>query len=186
MKRITFDHIQKRKKELEVLKRTLDGYAHEALRASKRAIFAFQRGDGKEAGELLGVARDNVRLGTKIVFKQPLLTGDGQWRAALEEYTEATLFGTYLDGEMRAPDECAEYPDVLLGGLSDTAGELARYAVLRATERDKKAVESAYKTALHIVELFAALDLTGSLRAKFDQSKSHLRKIEDIRYDLSK
>lgn len=186
MKKISFEQIQRSKKELEKLKKTLDGHAHEALRSSKRAIFAFQRNDYKEADALLKVAKDNVKAGMKIAFKEPLLVGDGSWRAALEEYTEATLFGTYLEGAMRAPDECSKYPDVLLGGLSDTAGELARYAVLRATEHDADAVEQAYKTALMIVELLAALDLTGSLRAKFDQSKSHLRKIEDIRYDLSR
>jgi hypothetical protein len=31
----------------------------------------------------------------------------------------------------------------------------------------------------------AAMNLTGSLRNKFDQGKQHLRRLEDIRYDLS-
>ena len=73
----------------------------------------------------------------------------------------------------------------MIGGISDAAGEIARYAMLRATARDIKEVDRLYAVAFSIVEMLLALDLTGSLRSKFDQAKQHLRKIEEIRYDLS-
>lgn len=186
MKQFKPAEIAKRKRAIESERLKLAQSAQETLKSSKRAIFAFQREDRKIGVSLLDQARVALRNGSAIVRKQTSLAGDGVWTAALEEYTEAAMFASFLDGKLMLPDETMDQTDAILGGLADTAGEIARHAVLKATQHDKTSVERAHKTVLEIVEFLAGLDLTGSLRSKFDQSKQHLRKIEDIRYDLSK
>ncbi len=181
---ITLSAIGKHKQHLEIERKRLIAAAQEALNLSKRAIFSSHRNDAER--KVLDQARISIKLGQSIIKKNPQLAGEGVWRAAMEEFAEAWLFESFLKGKITVPDECKDEPDAILGGLSDCAGEIARYAVLMATEHDAKAVDRAHAVVLEIVELLAALDLTGSLRSKFDQSKQHLRKIEDIRYDLSR
>lgn len=160
--------------------------ADEARRQSKLAIFAMQRDEVPQGKQKLEAARKLIQACAKQIKRQPTLVGESSWGSALEEYCEAHLFATYLDGKLSLPVEVENEPDVILGGLADLAGEIARHSVLRATVKDRRSLEKAHEIALKIVETLAALDLTGSLRAKFDQTKQHLRKIEDLRYDLSK
>ncbi|MFZ6015164.1 MAG: translin family protein [Patescibacteria group bacterium] len=178
--------IKKRKQEYEDLRKKLVTISQEILRASKGAIFAIQRDDSATARIKLATAKSNVANGLKLVAKTPILNADGQWRASIEEYAEAFIFMNYLQGKLTTPKELEAYPDAILGGLSDAAGEMARYSVLRATAGDKQSVEKMHQAVVSIVETLADLDLTGSMRSKFDQSKQHLRRIEDVRYDLSK
>lgn len=186
MKPFNFKRIQKLKKTLEADRVLLDSKADEARRQAKLAIFALQRHESFRAKDCLKQSRDLIRACVTLVKKRPLLAAESSWKSALEEYTEAHLFETYLQGHLSVPVEAENHPDVVLGGLSDLAGEIARYSILRATERDRKSIEEAHQVVLKIVDMLAALDLTGSLRSKFDQTKQHLRKIEDLRYDLSK
>jgi len=178
--------IAKKKRAYESARASLNQHAQLALRTSKRAIFAFQRNDSVNGGKLLDEASASLHSAAIIVRKRPDMAAEGSWSAALEEYTEAVAFASFLSGKLALPDETADDCDAILGGLADAAGEIARYAVLRATERDRESVERGYQTVLQIVDLLASLDLTGNLRSKFDQTKQHLRKIEDIRYDLSR
>jgi len=177
--------IAKRKKAYETARASLNLHAQLALRTSKRAIFAFQRNETSNGGKLLDEASSALRAAAVIIRKQPDMASENTWSAAREEYTEAVAFASFLTGKLALPDEIADDPDAVLGGLADAAGEIARYSVLRATEHDRSSVERGYQTVLQIVDLLASLDLTGNLRSKFDQTKQHLRKIEDIRYDLS-
>lgn len=186
MKQFNFKRIQKLKKSLEADRIVLDSKADEARRQAKLAIFALQRHEAARAKDCLGESRNLIRACLGLVRRRPLLAGESGWKSALEEYTEAHLFETYLHGHLSVPAEAENHPDVVLGAMSDLAGEIARYSILRATERDRNSIEEAHRTVLKIVDMLAALDLTGSLRSKFDQTKQHLRKIEDIRYDLSK
>lgn len=186
MKNLDFKKIQNNKKALEVDRKGFYTKADEARRQAKLAIFALQRNDSKRAISCLKESQSLIKSCAALIKRRPLLSEESSWYSALEEYTEAHLFDSYLKGKLSLPVEAENNPDAILGGLADLAGEIARYSILRATERDKKAIEDAHRTVLKIVEVLAALDLTGSLRSKFDQTKQHLRKIEDIRYDLSR
>lgn len=186
MKNFNLSKIYKGKKALEADKKVLYAKSDEARRLAKLAIFAMQRDDGKKAADCLKDSATLIKSGLDMMKKNPLLNGEPGWKSALEEYTEAKLFSSYLEGRLAIPAEAEQNPDALLGGLSDLAGEIARHSVLRATAKDRTAIENAHKTVLAIVDALAELDLTGSLRSKFDQSKQHLRKIEDLRYDLSR
>ncbi|MFA5935237.1 MAG: hypothetical protein WC787_00050 [Patescibacteria group bacterium] len=170
----------------ERARRELQAVASQVLSRSKRVIFKLQRGENTEAASDLKDIGGMIVAGKKIVGRDAALSHEGVWRAALEEATEAMLFERFLlKGSLDGLKLPTDDPEILVGGMSDFIGELARFAVLRATEGDDAAVERFYAMAESIIEALLQLDLTGGLRSKFDQAKQHLRKLEDIRYDMS-
>jgi len=173
-------------KALSVARRELQSNASDILGASKRAVFAIQRGDSKAADTELGSARKSVGKGKAIVKKESRLLGEGMWRAGLEEYTEAVLYNDAIAGrKIGIVKEVEGDPDTYLGALSDLTGELTRSAVLAATERKVKEVKRLHVLVREAVEFLLTLDLTGSHRQKFDQAKQNLRKIEEIAFNVS-
>lgn len=186
MKGAEWRNIEKLKRQIDTDRVKLSELSSELLRVSKRAIFALQRSDKTEATTRLNKADQLLKAGLKLISKQAVLRTEGVWKAAIEEYAEARIFESFLKGKLSYPKLLKDYPDAIYGGLADAAGEMARMSVLSATQGDKDTVERAHQVTVQIVEHLASLELTGGLRAKFDQSKQHLRRIEDIRYDLSK
>lgn len=175
-----------RMRALDQAKRELQTISAEALGASKRAIFAFHREDREGGRGQLEEARRGLERGWKIVKKQPRIIHEGSWRAAQEEFVEADLFAQYLEsGKIGQVHGVSEDPDIFLGGLSDLTGELVRRAVSLATRRETKTIERIFEDVSVVIELLLKMDLTGSLRTKVDQAKQNLRKLEEIRYDLT-
>lgn len=102
--------------------------------------------------------------------------------------TEARVFQSYLlRRTIPTKDEveicnCEEY----LGGLMDFVGELNRFAVLAATQRDKAAVEHARETAERVQVQLMKFDFrNGNLRRKYDGIKYSVKKMEQIIYEMS-
>lgn len=155
-----------------------------AQQAAKLAVFAAQRGDLKEAERLISEASRTLALAAKQAPRLgPSVTGS--FRAAQEEYAEARLFVTYLaSGKLLAPAALKVPDEAYLGALSDFVGELARYCVKLATAGQAKTVGTVVADATAAVHFLAEVNLTGNLRSKFDQAKQHLRKLEDIAYDI--
>ena len=99
--------------------------------------------------------------------------GDG--RAPLLLLGDAALLGADL--------QPAEY----LGGVCDLVGEIGRWAVRRATDRDAPAVAEALESA---VAVQTALLLLGSaaprgLHKKGDALRAAVTKLQTLRYELS-
>lgn len=181
-----FSTLRRNIERLDSTRRELQRLSAEAQRLSKQAIFSLQRGDTKRATELLNEADGLYQKGDVLVKKEPRLHAEGIWRASLEENAEARFFERAIQGvSLFAGRQLAEEPDIVLGGLSDCVGELVRQATLSATAHDAKRVEVLYVVVVEIVEFLTSLDLTGPLRSKGDQARSHLRRFEEIRYDLS-
>ncbi|MDD2326605.1 MAG: hypothetical protein PHW63_11545 [Alphaproteobacteria bacterium] len=158
-----------------------------AQRLAKQAIFSFHRADEAKGLEQLAEAREKLLAGKKLIAHDPRLMGEGVWRAALEEFCEASFFAKSVTGDdLFPPQDITEDTDILLGALSDLVGEMVRVAVNAAIERDKAKVEGIYEQAVLLVEFILSMDLTGGLRSKADQARQHLRRMEEIRYDLSK
>ncbi len=167
-------------------RRKLVDLSAQAQHLSKQAIFTAQRGELKQAQELLAAAVALLKQGQALCRQVGELEYLGSYRAALEEFVEADLFTTYLKrGGVGRVSKVKVAPEVYLGGLSDMLGELVRYAVKLATEGKPTEVDKLAKFVTQVVGELAAMNLTGSLRNKFDQAKQHLRRLEDIRYDLS-
>lgn len=173
-----------RQSKQEAARRELLQVAQRLQGLSKRAIFAMHRGDQVEADKLLKEGLKLVSLGQKQSATVPVIAQDGAWRASREEFLEARLLASYLQ-EMSIAFLNQEDPEIVIGALSDLVGELVRQAVMEAVKGNKEAVEKMLSVGQQVVATLLEMDLTGSLRSKVDQAKSHLRRLEDIRYDLA-
>ena len=166
-------------------RRALSVKAGEALSASKRAIFALHRADAVTAKDLLDIAAAALVEVEQATKAFPDLDGEGVLRAALEEYAEARLFVQYIEtGSLGALEKRLMAPDIYLAGLSDTTGEIVRFALRQATEGNTAAVEKAFAAVETVITFLYELDLTGYLRTKFDQAKKNLRSLEQLRYEV--
>ena len=168
------------------VRETLRQYARDAQHRSKRAIFAYHRGNATDAKNLLKEAEASLKKAREAIKPFPELLEAGMYREGIEEYVEARLYEGFLTSQKILPhrDEWGSV-ETYIGGLSDATGEVSRWALGRATERDLDGVGSAAEFINQTVEFFFSLDLTGHLRNKVDQAKKNLRTIEQIRYDLS-
>lgn len=171
---------------LDKTRRQLQALSAEILGTAKRSVFATQRKDEKASMKELGTAIAKVKEAKKLVAKEPRLAGEGMWRAALEEYAEASMYHQAMTtGKVGTVPELPDDPDLYLGGLSDCTGELTRSAVLAATDRDFKEVKRLTDAVREAIEFMLTLNLTGTMRTKFDQAKGNLRKLEEVAFSLS-
>ncbi len=180
--------LKTRYEKIETARRSLQRLSAEAQRNAKQAIFAAQREESASAATQLASARALLLQGKKLTKTEPRLLSEGIWRAALEEYAEALVF-IQLAAEKTTIDwqeDLIEDPSTMLGGLSDAVGELVRLAIRSATARDVPRVERIAVTAEQLVDFLTSIDMTGPLRAKGDQARGHLRRLEDLRYDMSR
>lgn len=181
-----FSGIRKHNQSRQTLRRELIGKSNEALSSSKRAIFALHRGDFKAATSLLQKAEKLFKLCEGRFKRFPDLEYEGAYNAALEEYAEALLFEQYLQKKKLGKiHPRAMRPNVYLAGLSDTTGEIVRYAMSQVTQGNIKEAKRARETVEMVIEFMLDMDLTGYLRQKFDQGKRNLRRLEEMMYELS-
>lgn len=179
--RITKD-LQKQRNVREVVIRQ----TREALQQSKLAIFAVHRNEGSEAKKLVEHAGEQLKKLQHTLRDNSRFLNDGNLLAALEEFGEAWLVVEFARGKkLSFPKHPKLAPEQQIGALADFTGELGRRAVLQATERKYKDVEKIYKTVSEVVRHLAEADLTGQARQKFDEAKRNLKRIEEIRYELS-
>ena len=168
-------------KRREIIKQSGD-----ALHHAKRAIFALQRDNLKEAGAKLKETETIFKkLQTKYKPDNKVLS-EGAYRAAVEEYVEAVLFFQFLlTGKIGQIKSFPIDTDVYLAGLSDVPGELYRYAIYAATNRNEKMVKRCAQMSNDIVGELIEFNLTSYLRTKFDQAKQANQKLEQVVYELS-
>lgn len=164
----------------------VQGISSDILGCAKRSIFATQRGDTDAAKRELANAKRLVKRGKSVIAKMRRLESEGIWRAALEEYAEASLYNDAMRGKpIGSVPELPEDSDTYIGAISDLTGELTRSCVIAATDRNEEEVRRLSTLVRKAVEFLLRLDLTGSLRQKFDQAKQNLRKVEEIAFNLS-
>ncbi len=181
-----FAQLQKRYHGYNDARRHLIATSNEALSKSKRAIFAYHRDDAQEAQELLSQAEALFTQAERKFTKFPGLSHEGAYKAALEEYAEALLYGNWLTtGKFGKIHERAMSPVVYLAGLTDATGELVRYAVRQVTLGNTKEVARVHQSVTMVIEFLLDMDLTGYLRTKFDQAKKNLSRLEQMSYDLA-
>lgn len=178
--------MKKRYSTRSVLRRELIGRANDALSKSKRAIFALHRDDVTQASSLLQEAEKLFKSIEGNFKRFPNLKYEGAYKAALEEYAEASLFKLWFETrKLGKIDARAMEPEIYLAGLSDTTGEIVRYAMRQVSNGNTHAVEEAREVVTMVIEFFLEMDLTGYLRTKFDQAKKNLRRLEEMVYDLA-
>jgi predicted translin family RNA/ssDNA-binding protein len=158
----------------------------DALHHAKKSIFAVQRGDMSLA-LLERTHAETILVGLVTSYKKtPEFQLEGAFRAAIEEYVEATIFFQCVTNAPIKKITSVPIPDeVFIAGLADVPGELYRYALNKGTQHDIDEVLRVKVIAEDIVESLIEFDLTKQLRNKFDQAKSALHKIEQVAYELS-
>lgn len=165
----------------EIIKRSRDITKH-----SKAAIYALHRDEDAEAQAHLQDAQRAIAELLPRIAQDPTLRTGG-FSAGIEEYVEASAFlhflqeGSLLGRSAIQVSTAEEY----LGGLSDLTGELMRYAVNRATKRDKTSVQKIRDLVDAIYGQLVQFDFRNSdLRRKYDAVKYNLQKVENVLYDL--
>ncbi|GFR43963.1 hypothetical protein Agub_g5106, partial [Astrephomene gubernaculifera] len=154
---------------------------------AKQAVYSLHRGEAARAEQQLDKTESLARELLPALAKYPSLR-PGSYSAAIEEYAEAKAFSVFLrEGRLVRSEELplAE-PEEFLGGVLDFTGELNRYAVARATQRDRAAVQRCRDLVDGLMGRFLQFDLrNGSLRKKFDALKYTLKKMESTLYELA-
>lgn len=167
-------------------RRTVIKDAGDVLHVSKRAIFAIQKGELDDAKKKIDSAAHMLASLEKKYRKDPRVPFEGSYRAALEEYVEACLLYQWVTTKKIGKITGAKIDsESYVAGLADVVGELYRFAIAAAIERDYALVEECAQTARRIVGELIEFDLTKYLRNKFDQAKHASQKIDHIMYELS-
>lgn len=165
-------------------RRQIISRANIVLHDSKRVIFSLHRGDVQKAASSLAEIEDNLKQLEKK-FSYSRLTKEGAYNAAVEEYVEAKMFANVLGSKkIDTIKGLSVSVDAYLGGICDLVGELVRLATNRAAEGKFDEVEKYKVIANDIIAELVEFDMTGYLRTKYDQAKGHLRKIEQVAYEV--
>jgi predicted translin family RNA/ssDNA-binding protein len=181
-----FDDLGDAHRQLVQHRRAIVVRAGEGTSLAKRAIFAFHRDDRVEATALLAKC---VVLDEELqqhVAASPLLADEGTYRAFLEEWTEAVLYGRYLDtGGVGAVPGHGVSSEAYLAALADLCGELQRRQVRLASSGNGAGAKAIHADIESVVGAMLGMDLEGYLRTKFDQARNALRRSEEVVYDLA-
>ena len=183
---------------LDAAREALIKRCREPQKLSKQAIYALHRGDLSGAAKQLDGAR---KLADAILREDlgayPSLRSQGTVRAMLEEFGEAVLFEAWLTGGAGQheilPSDAAALLDGRLdaseyfGAVCDLVGEVGRYAVRKATERDAAEVGEALATAAAVQSAVLAMGTSAprGLHKKLDGLRTSARKMETLLYELS-
>lgn len=179
--------IQKLKKEHSQAnseRRQIISLSNIVLHDSKRIIFSLHRGD-KEQAEKKFLEIEDILKKLDKKFGNKRINEEGSYKAAIEEYVEAKTFYLVLNSQKIQQIKGINISyDSYLGGLCDLNGELARLAINKAAKGEFKEVEKIKNFVEEIMAELIEFDMAGYLRTKYDQTRGHLRKIEQISYDI--
>lgn len=151
---------------------------------SKKTIFAIQRQDFKTAAAKIEENEKNLKNLAER-FGQGRLNKEGAYKAAAEEYLEGKTFYTVIKNkEISATPGLELDYEGYLGGICDLIGELVRYATNQAAAGKFADVAKIKKSAEDIMTQLIDFDMTGYLRTKYDQARGHLRKLEQMAYEI--
>lgn len=181
-----FDLVRQELLDYSAKRRGIIKEAGDAQFLAKKAIFALQRDDATEAQNYLGQA-EKILVDLNLKYKKDLgIFEEGSYKAALEEFVEASIFNQYLQKKNigKLPKIQVD-SDIFIGGLCDVPGELLRYSIKSATEKKYDEVKRCRQVADEIIVELVDMNLTGYNRQKFDQAKQALNKLEQVLYEVS-
>jgi len=178
------EQLKKDYSQQENQRRQIIALSNDVLFHSKKAIFALHRNDIEKANSKLEEMEDILaQLENKFSLKR--IEEEGAYRAAIEEYVEAKLLLMVLNNEKIDRIKSLHLNnDAYLGGICDLLGELVRKATNEAAAGNFNQVEKIKKFASDIMDQLIDFDMTGYLRTKYDQARGHLRKLEQMAYEI--
>mmetsp|Transcript_31716 Transcript_31716/g.40686 ORF Transcript_31716/g.40686 Transcript_31716/m.40686 type:complete len:570 (+) Transcript_31716:32-1741(+) len=180
------DEIRSRMEEYDATREKVIKDTRDVQKLSKNSIYSLHRGDFRKAEKQLSQALNLAKEIEPIIIEEPTLRF-GSYSNAMEEYAEAKLYQSWLQEKQLITIEQLEIVNTVeyLGGLMDMTGELGRYAVARATQRDTEGVQACRDTDLRILEMLLQISLPAKLYKKMDMVHSSARKLDNVLYELS-
>jgi predicted translin family RNA/ssDNA-binding protein len=168
----------------ESQRRQIISASNNILFEAKKTIFALQRQDFKLAASKLQEIETALK-NLEERFSAARCHQEGAYKAAVEEYLEGkTFYAVIKKQELAATPELHLDYEGYLGGICDLIGELVRYATNQAAAGKFGEVAKIKKQADDIMTQLLDFDLTGYLRTKYDQARGHLRKLEQMAYEI--
>lgn len=165
-------------------RRQIISRSNDVLFQAKKTIFALHREDMKLSAENFKLMELSLKKMEKD-FGYLRLKEEGAYQAAIEEYVEAkTLDAVIREKKISTIKGLKIGYDSYIGGLCDLIGEMVRLATNRSAKGDYKSASILKEKAEMIMMELLDFDLTGYLRTKYDQARGHLRKLEQISYDI--
>lgn len=176
--------LKKEYRAQESERRQIISASNNILFQAKKTIFSLQRQEFDLGREKLNEMEKMLKDLEKR-FGSPRLNQEGAYKAAAEEYLEAHTFyqiitGHKIDKVKGLKLDHSSY----LGGVCDLIGELVRYATNQAAKGAFGEVEKIKKISEDIMSGLLDFDMTAYLRTKYDQARGHLRKLEQMAYDI--
>jgi len=170
-------------RENEVNRRKIISSSNEILFKSKKTIFSLQKGDKKTAEINLSELENSLNKMFSNFGKNRLLK-EGAFKAAAEEYMEAYVFFNIIYNKSIIQNKLDLDYESYLGGICDAIGEMVRFATNNAAAGKFSITSKMKKQAEIIMEDLLDFDFTGYLRTKYDQARGHLRKLEQMSYEI--
>ena len=181
-------------KREQVIKRCRD-----VQKLSKVSIFSLHRNEKEKARKQLNDAMCKAQsISLEFSFSTEPELRSGSFQNAMEEWVEGRLFEHWLDTDgihILTPDELQSEltaplkmtSEEYLGGLVDFTGEIGRWAVLKATQRDKVAVEKALAADLtvEVAMIHLGTCMPGKMNKKSSALRNNVKKLEHVLYELS-
>ncbi|MDO9510075.1 MAG: hypothetical protein Q7J14_02175 [Candidatus Magasanikbacteria bacterium] len=181
-----FKEVRKELLNYATKRREVIKFAGDAQFLAKKTIFSLQGGNLIESKKILAESK-KIILELNKKFKATVeLFDEGSFKAALEEYVEAELFLSFVENKkITKIKDLKINSNIYIGGLCDVPGEILRFAIKSATERNIKEVKRCYTWAEEIINEMVDMNLTGYNRQKFDQAKQALNKLQQVVYEVS-
>ncbi|MCB9798206.1 hypothetical protein H6758_00600 [Candidatus Nomurabacteria bacterium] len=181
-----FKKVRKEFHTYALVRRDVIKHAGDALHHAKRAIFETHRGNMGEAKAKIMEAEKYILELHKKYKKYPQIHNEGSYQAAVEEIVESILFYQFANGQkLSKPKTLQVADDVFLAGLCDLPGELYRFSIKAATDKDHETVKRCVEQAQAIIGEITEFDFTKYLRTKADQARGAMHKLEIVAYELS-
>lgn len=176
--------LKKDYKENEKERRQIINASNSILFNAKKSIFSMQRQQFDEAKLMLKeIEKSFADLEKK--FGSNRLKKEGAYKAAAEEYLEGkTFYQLIQEKEITDVKKLNLDYESYLGGICDLIGELVRYATNQAAKGNFEEVSKIKEKADSIMAQLIDFDMTGYLRNKYDQARGHLRKLEQMTYEI--
>ena len=178
------DTLKKDYQANESERRQIISASNNILFEAKKIIFSLQRQDFKTA-ETKITELEKMFVNLESRFGAERLKKEGAYKAAAEEYLEGKTFYLVIKKKdiTAVKDLHLDY-ESYLGGICDLIGEMVRYATNQAAKGKFSEVAKIKKAAEDIMTQLIDFDMTGYLRTKYDQSRGHLRKLEQMAYEI--
>ena len=178
------DDLKKSYQANESERRQIISASNQLLFEAKKIIFALQRQDFEVAeAKLTEMEKGLASLEKRFGYAR--LAAEGAFKAAAEEYLEGKTFYLVIKKKPITPVAGLSLGyESYLGGICDLIGELVRYATNQAAKGKFSEVTKIKKAADDIMAQLIDFDMTGYLRTKYDQARGHLRKLEQMAYEI--